>query len=1053
MYYTQQRIERICGDLSALIIKQRCIVGDIRWRKGFFRNPAEAGQGPWQTFSRGERWGGYDSHAWFQADIIIPDMMAGRKVLLDVSVDQENWSDNSRQFLLFVDGALRQGMDINHRAGVLYDEAPLGARCRIDLQAYAGLVDKQTELYLQLQEEDKAVKALYYDLYVPALVAAELPEGDKIKLDMLDVLNQAVNHLDLRKPYSELFYQSVQTTRDFLEERFYQAMCGRQNITATSVGHTHIDVAWLWTLAQTREKVARSFSTVLRLMEEHPEYIFMSSQPQLYQFLKQDYPEVYEKVKARVREGRWEAEGGMWLEADCNLASGESFIRQLIYGTRFFRDEFGVENHVLWLPDVFGYSAALPQILRLAGIDSFMTTKINWNQYNPIPADTFLWQGIDGSQVLTHFITTTSEYYNPTPHFSTYNGYLTPKAIMGGWKRYQEKQIHEDILVAYGYGDGGGGPTEDMLEQGKRMARGIPGCPKVVPGRAGDFFKRLDKTVKDSLWLKKWVGELYFEYHRGTYTSMARNKRYNRKAELLYQDAETLASLAALQVRDPYPAALLSQGWETILLNQFHDILPGSSIEPVYRDSAAQYEEVLKNGRQMANRSLGQIAGRIGLPGQAVVLANTAGFDRGDLVCLPWPEESALPVLFDPIQKTALPVQRTAGGLIFLSPAVPAKGYCCLPINPAETRPSVPDPAASESSLSADSRRLENRFWLIELDEQGNLSRILDKKQGRDILQPSRKGNVFRAFEDKPMAHQNWDIDIYYQQKSWSLDEAASIEVTENGPVRAGLKITRPFLDSVLIQTVYLYDQLPRIDFDTFIDWKENELLLKVEFPVDIHAETATYDIQFGNLTRPTHWNTSWDWARFEVCAHKWADLSEDGYGVSLMNDCKYGHDIRDGVMRLTLLKSGMSPNPHADREQHHLVYSLYPHAGDWRQARTMQQAYSLNIPLYAKIQAAEQKAAEEGALPDSFSLCRVDTDDHVMLETVKRAEEGDGLIFRLFEYCNRRGAVRLTLGCAPKAVEECDVLERTLRKLTVIGNTVDFDIKPYEIKSFRIIF
>ncbi|MEA4890621.1 MAG: glycoside hydrolase family 38 C-terminal domain-containing protein [Clostridiaceae bacterium] len=452
----------------------------------------------------------------------------------------------------------------------------------------------------------------------------------------------------------------------------------------------------------------------------------------------------------------------------------------------------------------------------------------------------------------------------------------------------------------------------------------------------------------------------------------------------------------------------------------------------------------------MVNRSLERIAGRIGLSEQAVVLANTAGFDRSELVCLPWPEDSALPVLCDPVRKTLLPVQRTAAGLVFLSPEVPAKGYCCLPFHPEE--PSKPDLATPVSSLSAASHRLENRFWLIELDEQGNLSRILDKIQGRDVLLPGRKGNVFRAFEDKPMAHQNWDIDIYYQQKSWSLDEATSIEVVENGPVRAGVRITRPFLDSVLIQTLYLYDQLPRIDFDTFIDWKEDELLLKVEFPVDIHAETATYDIQFGNLTRPTHWNTSWDWARFEVCAHKWADLSEDGYGVSLMNDCKYGHDIRDSVMRLTLLKSGLSPNPHADREQHRFVYSLYPHAGGWRQARTMQQAYSLNIPLYAKIQAAE-KTVESTALPGSFSLCRVDADDHVMLETVKLAEEGGGLIFRLFEYCNRRGAVRLTLGYVPKAIEECDLLERTERKLPVIGNTVDFDIKPYEIKSFRIIF
>jgi alpha-mannosidase len=1047
MYYTQQRIERICKDLQKLICQPRQPITDISWTKGRYTSPSETDQAEWQAFNPGDHWGEYDDHAWFRADVTIPPQFDGKKVLLDVSVDTERWFADSRQFILFVDGTIRQGMDINHRTCVLRHQAQAGEMIRVDLEAYAGLVEKPTELYLQLFVENPDVKKIYYDLFVPLQVVTEMPEGDKLRLDLLDVLNQAVNRLDLRKPFSAAFHQSIADTGAFLEEHFYQAFCGDNPIKAVAVGHTHIDVAWLWRLRQTREKTGRSFATVLRLMEDYPEYRFMSSQPQLYQFLSEDFPGLFDQVRARVDEGRWEAEGAMWLEADCNLTSGESLVRQILHGTRYFKEQFGVENKILWLPDVFGYSAALPQILKLAGIDYFMTTKINWNQYNPIPADSFYWEGIDGSQVLTHFITTTSENYNPTPHFSTYNGILAPRPVMGGWKRYQDKQIHNEILVSYGYGDGGGGPTEEMLETGRRMARGIPGCPQVVMEPARPFFERLEAAVKDSPWVKKWVGELYFEYHRGTYTSMARNKRYNRKSELLYHDVETLSVLAGLTCGQSYPAEQLDQNWKTILLNQFHDILPGSSIEPVYEDSRVQYEEVLEQGREMAGQAIDTLCSQISTDQPSVVVFNTAGFERSELVHLPWPEDKPLPQLTCQNREPAISVQRSGKDLIFLSQPVPPKGYCSLLLT------EQPDQAATAmsdlSTLQVSPDHLENRFLSIDLDEQGQFCRIYDKTSQRDVLQAGCKGNVLRAFEDKPMQHQNWDIDIYYQQKSWVVDQVASIEVIENGPVRAGLRITRPFLDSQVVQTIYLYDQLPRIDFDTFIDWKEDELLLKVEFPVDIHTDIATYDIQFGNVTRPTHWNTSWDWARFEVCAQKWADLSEEGYGVSLLNDCKYGHDIRDGVMRLTLLKSGTAPNPNADREQHRFMYALYPHLGSWRQAGTMQQAYSLNLPLYAQLINAKQ----EGSLPQSWSLCQNDAYDHVMVETVKQAEDGQDLILRLFEYTNWRGPVTLTFGRPVVRAERCDLLERTLEQLEPDTDpaAITLAVKPYEIVTIRV--
>ncbi|MDD4140277.1 MAG: alpha-mannosidase [Eubacteriales bacterium] len=1047
MYYTKERIERICKDLKNLIYQPRQPADKIIWQQGRMTSPAEADGGDWVPFNPGDRWGVYDEHVWFRADVVVPEAFDGHRVLLDVSVDRENWFADSRQFLLFVDGKISQGMDVNHRTSVLREKAVAGETVRIDLQAYAGLVDKPTELYLQLFVENTAVKQLYYDLHVPLQVASELPEGDKTRLDMLDRLNQAVNRLDMRKPLSAAFQSSVQDTIDFLETHFYQALCGPSDIRAVAVGHTHIDVAWLWRLRQTREKTGRSFATVLRLMEQYPEYVFMSSQPQLYQFLQEDFPELFDQVRARIREGRWEPEGAMWLEADCNLTSGESLVRQILHGTRYFREQFGVENKIVWLPDVFGYSAALPQIMKLAGVKYFMTTKINWNQYNPIPADSFLWEGIDGSQILTHFITTTSEHYNPTPHFSTYNGILEPRPVMGGWKRYQDKQIHNEVLVSYGYGDGGGGPTEEMLENGKRMARGIPGCPQVVLDKALPFFEKLEADTKDSPWLKKWVGELYFEYHRGTYTSMGRNKRYNRKSELLLHDVETLSAAAGLWAGHAYPDQAVGQAWETVLLNQFHDILPGSSIEPVYEDSREQYEAVLARGRELADQAIDRLASQVQAESETVLVINTAGYDRSEIVRLPWPEDRPLPRLTCPTNELGLAVQRCGSDMLFLSQPVPAKGYCSLQVATDDVMGIAPE-MASLSMLDVSARHMENRFYSIDLDEQGHFVRLYDKTARRDVLKAGCKGNVLRVFEDKPMAHQNWDIDIYYQQKSWVVDSLASAEVVETGPVRAALRLTRPFLDSTIVQTIYVYDQLPRIEFETFIDWKEDELLLKAEFPVEIHADSATYDIQFGNVTRPTHWNTSWDWARFEVCAQKWADLSEEGYGVSLLNDCKYGHDIRDGVMRLTLLKSGTAPNPHADREQHWMTYALYPHLGGWRQANTMQQAYNLNLPLYARL-----IAPQDGTAPRHRSLVQTDAFDHVMLETVKRAEDTDGLILRLFEYTNRRGPVTLTFAQPVASAEGCDLLERKLRALDLAadGQQLTFEIKPYEIVTIRI--
>ncbi|TCL63806.1 alpha-mannosidase [Hydrogenispora ethanolica] len=816
-------------------------------------------------------------------------------------------------------------------------------------------------------------------------------------------------------------------------------MSGHEETIATCIGHTHIDIAWLWTIEQTREKVARSFSTVLRLMEEYPEYNFMSSQPQLYQYLKEDYPELYAQVKERIREGRWEADGAMWLEADCNLTSGESLVRQILFGTRFFEREFGVKNKVLWLPDVFGYSAALPQILKKSGIDYFVTTKISWNQFNKLPYDTFMWRGLDGTEILSYFICTIYPGETHHPFGASYNGLITPRIVNGTWERYQQKEINNDIMIAYGYGDGGGGPTAEMLENARRLSKGLPGCPRVKLGKVGDYLEKLSRTVSGENGLPKWVGELYLEFHRGTYTSMSWNKRYNRKCEFLYQDAEFLAALAML-LGENYPQTEINQGWETILLNQFHDIIPGSCIKEVYDHSRQQYEQLLQAGRQIAGKAMAAVAARIDLPEPAVVVYNTLSFRRNDLVTMALPESLSLPSLLNQ-DGSPLPVQIVEEDgckkALFYAPEVPAKGYQAFTIGAQS--------AAVPTALAISPEKLENRFFSISIDSKGTISSFYDKRNRREVLQSGERGNKLQAFEDKPMNWDNWDIDIYYQEQEWEIDQVEAVEVLETGPVRGGVLIKKRFQDSVIIQKIYIYQDIPRVDFDTLIDWKEDQILLKAAFPVDVHADKATYDIQFGNVERPTHWNTSWDWARFEVCAHKWADLSENGFGVSLLNDCKYGYDIKDGNMRLTLLKSGNYPNPEADREEHRFLYSLYPHAGDWREGKTVPMAYSLNVPLYAKLE-----GSHPASLPQRFSFLELDR-ENVVLETVKKAEDGNELIIRAFECHNQRSRVRLTGYGALLEAWECDLLEKPLQQLEFCDGALEFEIKPYEIKTLKL--
>ena len=487
MYFTLERVKRIVRELKDYcypsreqIMSYKIKPGDIQGLTELNPDSLHLDSSGWQDFGPEDRWGGRDRHYWFKTEVSIPERFDGRTVVYEVKTGREgDWDALNPQFLLYINGQLVQALDVNHREAILAENAKVGEVFSIALHAYSGMKEGLVELKSDLAVLDREVEKLYYNIKVPLEVAELIEPETKTRIDILNYLNDAVNLLDLRKPGSQAFMDSVTTANQFLEREFYEKYCGSEEVTAVCVGHTHIDVAWLWTIAQTREKAARSFSTVLQLMREYPEYVFISSQPQLYKFVKEDHPEVYQEIKERIREGRWEAEGAMWLEADCNLASGESLVRQVLFGTRFFEREFGVKNKILWLPDVFGYSAALPQILKKSGIDYFMTTKISWNEYNKIPYDTFKWRGIDGTEVLTHFVTTQDAGMSSKSHTTTYNGNLVPTQVIGAWQRYQQKDLSNEVLISYGYGDGGGGATKEMLENARRMSRGIPGCPQV----------------------------------------------------------------------------------------------------------------------------------------------------------------------------------------------------------------------------------------------------------------------------------------------------------------------------------------------------------------------------------------------------------------------------------------------------------------------------------------------------------------------------------------------------------------------------------------------
>ncbi len=973
--------------------------------------------------------------------------------------------------LAYIDGLPYAACDRHHQEMLLpprlFDD---GATHVLALHGWTGILrnDRDARLLMRecaLVQMDQPTRDFIALARVALGVADHLDGNEPARGHLYTALDEAFKVLDTREPFDQRFYSSVPAAHDTLREGIAQAG-PPLDVNITAVGHAHLDLAWLWTLGQTRRKAGRTFYNAVRLMEQFPEFRFSQSQPQLYDFVRQDYPALFETIRQRVRDGRWEPLGGMWVEADCNITGSESLARQFLLGRAFFRDHFGAdaEAPVLWLPDVFGYAWNLPQLIKEARLEYFFTIKLGWNQYNRLPYDSFWWQGLDGTRILTHCSTSSG---SDDVHVSTYNADASPEQTLETWRNFQQKDwgkpgVAPPLLMSFGWGDGGGGPTREMLENIREMGS-FAATPQIKCGKVGEFFPKLEAEVGDRL--PTWNGELYLENHRGTYTTQSRSKRANRQSEFLLHDAEFLAALASvLEPGYGYPHAELHRAWELVCLNQFHDIIPGSSIGPVYAESQQQYAEVRQIGERVRDGALAAIAEKLG---GDVLVVNPTSFKRSDPVfwsnpaspgfrgdetpesptC--WGDGATTPNKFGtPTLQRAdgspVPVQPVEGGLLLDVGELPPYS-----VTPLFSGPSTPNLQPATSDLSATPTSLENANLRVELNAAGDITRIYDKLNGREVLPAGVLANQFQAFEDRPINPDAWDIDIFYDDKLWLAEPADSVRVVESGPLRATLEVQRRILNSEYVQRISLAHNSPRLDFDTTIQWRERHVLLKMAFPVDVLSPQATYEIQWGNAQRPTHRNTSWDWARFEVCAQKWVDLSEGGYGVSLLNDCKYGHDIRDNVMRLSLLRSPTTPDPEADQGQHQFAYSLLPHSGGWDE-RTIAEAYALNDPLIAW---TAQKASTDHASRFTHHASLVSADHpNIVIETIKQAEDGRGVIVRLYESQRRRGQFTLNTAFPLAAAWRTNLLEENQERLQVSDCQLRLFIKPYQIVTLRLL-
>ncbi len=1012
---------------------------------------SERQQGNEHRFKAGDKWGGLFDCAWFHFTGVVPESAAGKPVVLLLDVNGEMCVVDPQGTPLR--GLTSVSSDYDFTLGApgkrvcpILEKAKGGEK--VDVWADAGCNDlfgnlkgNGTIKEASIATCNERLRGLYYDFEVLLDFLKSLPEDSPRYQQILVALND-VEHLLYRGP-AEVAEEARKILAPHLARRG-----GDPALRISAVGHAHMDLGWLWPIRETIRKGARTFATAISWTERFPDYVFGASQPQLYQWMKERYPALYEKIKAKVKEGRIEPQGVMWVEADTNISGGEALVRQVLQGTRFWQKEFGREVRYLWLPDVFGYSGSLPQILVRSGAEFFSTQKISWSLINRFPHHSFYWQGIDGTRILSHML----------PE-DTYNGPAAPRSVRKIEQNYRDKGISSYSLMVFGIGDGGGGPGEEHLERLERI-RNLEGLSPVKLESAAAFF---EQWSTEAARFPTWVGELYLERHEGTLTTEARNKWSNRKMELGLRELEWSAVQANILAGTPYPAEKLELLWREMLLYQFHDILPGSSIKRVYDESLARYRVMLKEMEALVAANDDRLAEQIDTRSFTipVLVQNSLSWERKEWIQIPnslTPESNSV--------RSPSPGGR---GERRIPPLPMGEGWVLATVLPmGYTVIEASSPTEEKFPVSAAQDVLENDLLSVHFNEDGSISSIHDKRLDREVLPKGSAGNRLAVYVDLGDA---WDFAMDYAEQTPRFMQLASSEARLDGP-RAILKQVYRLNHSELIQEIILTAGRPRLDFVSQLHWRETQTMLRTSFPVAVHADEATFEIQYGHLRRPTHRNTTWDLARDEVCAHKWVDLSQGDYGVALLNDCKYGHKVKGNVIDLNLLRSVPYPGPrlvqdadvapgephhaYTDQADHRFTYALYPHAGGLRQGRVIQAAYELNVPLRAR--PVEVRA---GKLPAQTSFLEVES-SNIIIEAVKVAEtalaedaaekETKAIIVRLYESEHSAAETRLRIGFPVKAAYETNLMEQDPEPLEIQDNAVRLTFRPFEIKTVKLV-
>ena len=970
----------------------------------------------------GTRWQGESAYCWFKGEFTPPEELAGEALFVRPHI-------GGYEALLFVDGRAFGTFNTkivytghgNHYCDLLVSRCEAGRKIDVAIEYYAGHLYpgchpgdtfRHTDFSYEYQGVDICVKDrelidFYFDLLTVLKLADGLENTDSFRLgELITALYEVykIVNITVADTPAETLRASIRAAAPILKDVLAKKngdSCGR----AAIIGHSHMDTAWLWHVGETVKKCARTYSNQLALMEEYPEYKFIQSSACHGNFILQNYPELFERIKEAVAAGRYEPNGAVWVECDCNITSGEAMVRQFLWGQRFTRKHFGYTSNCFWLPDTFGYSAAIPQIMKGCGVDYFLTTKISWNDTNPFPFDTFYWQGIDGTKVFTHFNTT---HHNPSP-----------EDVIDRMQNVNQKTVADRRLLAFGYGDGGGGPMFEELEYARRV-RDLAGCPKTEYMAVGDFMRTLEAELKNP---NTYRGELYLELHRGTLTNQHTIKRNNRKAELALRDLEFVSVSRALAAGEEVTSEKTAPLWESLLINQFHDILPGTCINRAHEESRAQTAGVIRAARAETAALLGADA-----DDACVTLVNTLSFDREDVVFLDY---KGMVVDGDYPQQVYTDLDGDEK-LMVAGVRIPAFSSVTLPM-----KPGMPE---SGSVFAAGRDTLETPFASVRFAENGTIASFTDLRAGRELV-AGRPFNTLVMAEDLPSAWDNWDLDADITEKFRPVSDLVYRETVSAGPVayivRAAWRISER---STLTQDIIFFASSPEVRFDTRMNWKDDHRFLKACFDTDVYDDFARHEIQFGCVKRPTTRNNSIEEAKFEVVNHKYTDLSEPAFGVTLLNDCKYGITVRGGSLQISLHKGGVHPDYKGDKDGvHTCVYSFLPHVGGFSAETVARPAYMLNVPVVAA------KGTPALAAPAGVEA------PNVIVESVKPCEDGGrAYILRLYEAEGSYTETALRLPAEAKAASLTNMLEEPLQPLDLSG-APRLVFRPFEIKTVKV--